>query len=210
MLVPSDAQRRFLEKASKEYHEQLAQVPAAVTYLMDERGLTEEVIERFRLGVVADPLPGHEQYRGKLVIPYLTNYGIAAIRFRRLGDSDGTKYLSMAGDPPRIYNPAALGRGTVGICVAEGELDCITAEMCGLPCIGLPGANSWIPIWARLLAQYDQVMLLCDDDEAGRGLADKLSKDLPHNLRPVTMDEGDVNSFFLQHGREALRKKVIG
>jgi DNA primase len=205
LLVPSTTTREWLERASRTYHDQLT--PAAVEYLT-ARGLTEEVIARFRLGVVNDPLPSHDKYQGKLVIPYLTNYGPTTLRFRRLGDGEGTKYLTLAGDIPRIFNPQALERGTRAICVSEGEIDCITAEMCDLPCIGIPGTQSWQPLWTKLLGQYESVFLLQDDGDAGKAMADKLSKFLSHNLRPIVMTGDDVNYFFLQHGREALRAKV--
>jgi DNA primase len=218
LLVPSDSQRAFLEKASRRYHEDIT--PEGVEYLIG-RGLTPEAIEAHRLGVVVDPLPGHEQYRGHLAIPYLTSYGIVSIRYRRLSDihadaksldeldKGGPKYLTMPGDMPRIYNVAALERGTRGMCLAEGELDCIIAELCGLPCIALPGANAWQKVFLRLLEQYDQVMLLQDDDKAGKEMADKLGRELK-NLRPVVMTGGDTTSFFCQQGAEALKRKVLG
>lgn len=211
--MPSDSQRSFLEKASSEYQSQLTE--DAIAYLKGpKRGLDDEDIEKWRLGVVADPLPGHEKFTGYLTIPYLTNYGVVSIRYRRLGDPEGegkkpSKYLTAPGDMPRLYNPAALQRGTRGICVSEGEFDCIIAEKCDLPCIGIPGATTWVPIWKRLLEQYDQVMLLQDDGEAGQKMAETLGKELK-NLRPVIMTGDDTTSFFLEHGREALRRKVIG
>lgn len=206
MIVPSDTLRQFLERASKSYHQQLS--PSVVEYLTGpERGLTEEAIERFQLGVVVDPEPGHEQYRGCLTIPYLTPSGsVTSIRFRRMGDA-GPKYMTVAGDIPRLYNTAALERGTRAICVAEGELDCIVAEMAGLPTVGVPGANSWNPIWARLLAMYDAVYVLSDDDDAGKEFVFTLAKTLD-NVRNVPMTGGDVTSFFIENGTEELRRKV--
>lgn len=215
MLVPSTSQRDFLEKASRKYHDELT--PEGVEYLTGpERGLTEEAIERFRLGVVADPLPGHERYRGWLSIPYLTAYGTTSIRFRRLDGKSGDKYLSLPGDPVRIYNPQALQRGTRAICLTEGEFDCMVVEMCGMPCIGLPGAQSWQRVWTRLLEQYESIFFLQDDDDAGRSMSENIAKHLPSNFRPIVMTKpapdkkGDVTNFFLTHGREALKDKVLG
>ncbi|QFG25465.1 hypothetical protein F7P10_34300 [Actinomadura sp. WMMB 499] len=132
------------------------------------------------------------------------------MRFRRLGEGSGDKYLSAPGDPVRIYNPEALQRGTRAICLTEGEFDCVVAELCDMPCIGLPGAQSWQPAWTRLLEQYDSVFFLQDDDDAGRTMAKALAKPLRSNLRTIVMNGGDVTSFFLEHGREALREKVLG
>ena len=207
-MIPSPSWKAFSEKASEMYHNQLT--PEGIEYLTGpERGLTEETIERFRLGLVVDPVPGHEHYQGMISIPYLTTYGVVSLRFRRFGEGDGKKYLTMPGDPPRIYNVSDLELGTRGVCLTEGEFDCMVAVQCGLPCIGLPGAQSWKSVMGRLLDQYDQVMLLQDDDDAGRKMADKLSKSL-RNLRPVVMTGGDVTSFFVDNGAEALRRKVLG
>lgn len=204
-MIPSPSLKAFLEKASEKYHNDLTS--DAIEYL-EERGLTEETIQRFRLGSVSEPLPGHDKYRDRISIPYLTSHGVTSIRFRLL-HGDGPKYLGPDGDPPRIYNPGALELGTSGICIAEGEFDCMIAAQVGLPCIGLPGATAWNKVMALLLEGYPQVVLLQDDDDAGEKMASKLAKFLK-NLRPVVMTGGDVNSFYLEHGAEALRRKVIG
>lgn len=195
-----------MEEASQRYHEQL-QDHSAGEYLAS-RGLTKEAIEKFRLGVVVDPSQGHEKYKGCLSIPYLTSHGILTIRWRPFYESDA-KYLTSSGDQDWLYNPQALERGTRGICLCEGEFDTIVADMCGLPAVGIPGSTKWESAWTRLFSDYQYVVLLQDDDEAGRKMAAKLGKIL-RNLRPVVMDSGDVNSFFQQHGAEALRRKVLG
>lgn len=209
-LVPSPASRKFMETTSSRYHDQLQQSAAALEWLTGpERCLTEEMILRFRLGFVADPSPGHEHVRGHIAIPYMTPDGsVVSIRFRRLGGGDGAKYLSMAGDPPRLFNTPALERGTRNIVVCEGEFDAIVAEMCGLPAVGIPGANAWQTVWRRLFVQFDTVFMLHDDDEAGRELVAKIVNSGLDNVRPVPMDGGDVTSFYAQHGRDALRAKV--
>lgn len=210
MLVPSDSLRAFLEESSKEYHNQLNQ--SVVEYLTGpERGLDEETIRRFRLGVVVDPQPGHENYVGCLTIPYLTPSGsVISIRFRSLPPAEKI-YLTAPGDITRIYNTSALERGTRSICVTEGEPDCWVAEMCGLPAIGIPGTQNWNPMWADLLEPYEFVFVLSDDDEPGKELPKTMGRNL-RNIRDVPMvcsqKKGDVTSFFLEHGAEELRRKV--
>lgn len=204
MLVPSPSQRKFLEENTTRYQNQLTN--DARDYLMG-RGLEERTIEHFRYGVVDDPAPGHEYYKGKLAIPYLTPSGsVVSIRFRSLPPAS-KEYLTVKGDTTRIYNTADLELGTTAICVTEGEFDCAIAWQCGLPSIALPGAEAWKPLFARLLQQYEAVYILSDDDEAGRRFADTVSRDLD-NARNVPMIGGDVNEFFLTNGIEALRRKV--
>lgn len=204
MIVPSDSLRRFLEKTSELYHSQLDQTVAGY---LKERGIEQETAKRFRLGFVDDPAPGHENYRGCLAIPYLTPSGsVVSIRFRTLPPAE-KKYLTVAGDTPRLYNTEALERGSRAICLTEGEIDCLVAEISGLPTVGIPGATHWKSVFSRLLAHYEAVYVLSDDDKAGKSFAESVGKDLS-NVRNVPMTGGDVNSFFLEHGAEALRKKV--
>ncbi|MGS2646042.1 hypothetical protein [Streptosporangium sp. G12] len=206
-IVPSASSRRFMELTSRAYHDQLDD--EALAYLTGpERLLSEESIASHRIGVVRSPEPGHEHVRGHLAIPYLTPDGeCVAIRFRRLGDGDGPKYRSLAGDIPRLYGTEALQLGTRNICVTEGEFDRIIAKQCGLPVVGIPGAKAWEPIWKRLLVQFDSVYALHDDDEPGRELVAKIADGLD-NVRPIPMTGGDVTSYFAAHGRDGLRAKL--
>ena len=189
--MPSEGQKKFLAQATEKYEKELSE--EAAEYLVN-RGMTEETIRRFRIGLVENPLPGHEHVRGYLAIPYTTPDGtVVSMRFRRL-KGEGPKYLSMAGDPPRIFNVSALERETSGIVVCEGEFDTMIAEQCGLPAIGIPGAQAWQKRWRRLLVQYQAVF---------RAISESLE-----NTRMVPMNGGDVNSFFLEHGEAGLRRKV--
>lgn len=206
-VVPSASSRKFTETASRLYHDQLDD--EALAYLTGpERLLTEETIGTHRFGVVRSPEPGHEHLRGYLSIPYLTPGGeCISLRFRRLGDS-GPKYLSVAGDIPRPYGTEALQWGTRNICITEGEFDRAISIQCGLPTIGLPGANTWEKVWRRLLVQFDSVFVLHDDDEPGRELVAKIANSGLDNVRPIPMTGGDVTSYFGLHGRDGLRAKL--
>ena len=72
----SKSQRELLELASLSYAENLEQV---MPYL-SQRGITEQTARMFRLGFVTEPEIGHEPYREKLSIPYLTPTGVVDIR----------------------------------------------------------------------------------------------------------------------------------
>lgn len=208
MIVPSASTRKFLEEASERYAGKLSEHPTAAEYLAG-RGISLEVASRFQLGIVDDPLPGHEMYLGMLALPYLTPSGsVTTIRYRNLSGV-GPKYLSVPGDVPRIYNTNALERASRAVCVTEGEIDAISTEIAGLPAVGLPGAQSWKPAWRRLFMQYDQVMVLQDDDDAGKEFSYKIQSNLD-NARTIVMRRGDVNSYLLEHGAAALRTLITG
>jgi DNA primase len=202
MLTPlTRAQIASLESATNRYHDDVEQ---ALGYLAS-RGIAEAVADRYRLGYVAHPLPGHEQFTGRLAIPYLTAAGVVDIRFRALGESDA-KYLNRPGVTPTLFNVSALLRPAHTCCVTEGELDAVIAETAlGVPAVGVPGVSAWQAGWERLLVDFDRVIVPCDGDEAGHGFGAKLAKLLP-NVVAIHLPAGhDVSSLYLQVGVDGLR-----
>ena len=208
MLTLSTSQRESLESAVRAYQSVLGESPA-VEYLKS-RKLTSDSARYFRLGYVADPLPGHERYIGHLAIPYLTPAGVVSIRFRTLPGSTGPKYLSMPDDPPRLFNALALHRPGRRIAIFEGEFDTMTAHQAGVTAVGVPGATAWRPEMGRCFAGYDEVLMAADADDSGEGLklAGKIRGDV-RGLRTVAMPDGhDVNSLTVEAGASALLDRL--
>lgn len=217
MPVPSPERRTFLELARKNYQATLTPEHAAGQYLVTTRGLSWDSVAYFRLGVVEDPLPGHEAYKGMLAIPYLAPNGdTLTIRFRRLG-TEGPKFQTLPGDKPRPYNTSALERHSQDIWITEGEPDTWILHQLGLPSNGMPGATVWKPDWKHIYAPYRTVYVPTDGDDAGKKFGRMLVEHL-ENVRPIDMGtytDGDgvvmghdVNSYFIEHGPEATLKKV--
>jgi DNA primase len=180
---------------------------------MTNRRLSADSLGFFRLGYVANPLPGHEQYRGKIAVPYLTRAGVVSIRFRRIGDGDGPKYLSEPGAEGRIYNPAGFFRHERFLCLCEGEIDTITAWQCGLPAVGVPGAQGWQNWMGRAFDGFDAVFILADADDKGAGMAfAEKAADWIKSARLIPMTHQgqgyDVNAFVGQFGADALIGKI--
>lgn len=200
----TDSQRASLEIATARYETARPEVAA---YLA-ARGIPETVADMYRLGFVADPEPGHEQFRGRLAIPYITPAGVVDIRFRSLGDVS-PKYLSRPAAEPHLFNVLALSRDVGVISVCEGEFDTIVMDaMCDIPAVGVPGANLWQPFFVRLFADYDRVLVWCDGDEAGRGFGKTVAKAVEGAL-PMHLPQGmDVNDVFLREGAEGLRRRA--
>jgi DNA primase len=201
-----------LESSAKQYHKAL---PGSVAehYLMTNRGLSKDSLAFFKLGYVESPVSGHEQYAGCISIPYLTKAGVAGVRFRRIGDGAGAKYLSEKGQESRLYNPAGFFRHERFICLCEGEIDTITAWQCGLPAVGIPGCRSWKPFMARCFDGYDAVFILADQDDKGDGqeFADTAASQIK-TARVVPMEHAgvgmDVNKFVTELGPAALIEKL--
>ena len=167
-----------------------------------------EIARLARLGVVAEPEVGHEAFIGRLAIPYITKTGVVDLRFRSLNPAVEPKYMGMTGAETKMYNVLDIERAGDWIGVCEGELDTLTLSKCiGIPCVGVPGANSWKKHYTRLLADFERVFVFADGDQPGKEFATSLSRELPVTI--VSMGEGeDVNSAYVKHGAEYVREKM--
>ena len=99
----SNTQRQFLLRATQQYASTLDQ---AAEYLAG-RALSVEEAQQFHLGLVVEPLPGHEQYQGRIAIPYITPSGVVDIRFRKITEDDRPKYMGMPGATTTMFNTQA-------------------------------------------------------------------------------------------------------
>ena len=184
-----------------------ASISLAEDYLRS-RGIPMEIARLARLGVVAEPEVGHEQYQGRLAIPYVTKTGVVDIRFRSLNPAVEPKYMGLTGAETKMYNVTDVERAGDFIGVCEGELDTLTMSACvGIPCVGVPGANSWKKHYTRLLADFERVFVFADGDQPGKEFASSLARELPVTV--VQFPDGeDVNSFYISNGAEAIRAKI--
>ncbi len=200
----SNSHRQFLLQAAQQY---ASQIHLATEYLAT-RNLSVAEAQRFHLGVVKDALPGHEQYLGRLAIPYITPSGVVDIRFRTLGDID-PKYMGMPGAKTSMFNAQTVLTASDYICVTEGEIDCITVSVKTThPAVGIPGANNWKPFYSKILDDFDTVIVLADGDSAGMDFGKKVSRELG-NVNIVQMPEGhDVNSIVMLEGAEFINERI--
>ena len=203
-MKQSVLQKELLGRAAEKYS---ASIHLAGDYLK-QRGIPIEVARLARLGVVAEPEVGHEQYQGRLSIPYVTKTGVVDLRFRSLNPAVEPKYMGLTGADTKMYNVLDIERASDFIGVCEGELDTLTMSACvGIPCVGVPGANSWKKHYTRLLADFERVFIFADGDQSGREFANSLARELPTTV--VQFPDGeDVNSFYIANGAEAIRAKV--
>jgi DNA primase len=199
----SSQRRELLAQATERYSEAL--VGSAAEEYLSTRGIPAEVSRRFQLGFVSDPLEGHERFRGRLAIPYLTPTGTVGMRYRALGDQE-PKYDSEAGQRTALFNVRDLHRSEPWIAVCEGELDTVVMSgVVGVPAVGIPGVEHWNKsggIWSRLLQDYETVFIACDSDKAGQKATKQIAAMVEN---PVVLDiRGDVNEMVLAEGPEAL------
>ena len=200
----NNSQRGFLLQATQKY---AAEISLAAEYL-SSRQLSVEEAEVFHLGVVVDPLPGHEQYRGRLAIPYITPSGVVDIRFRSMHGED-PKYMGLVGAETTMFNTQAVFAADDYICVTEGEFDCIMmAVKTQHPTVGIPGANNWKKHYAKILDDFDTVIVLADGDAPGLEFGKKISRELG-NVNIISMPDGeDVNSMIIKEGSDWIDERI--
>lgn len=205
MLAPlTQGQRKSLDLATETYARQA--VPVA-GYLLG-RGIDAGIAHTFRLGCVAEPLPGHEQFKTRLTIPYLTPSGPVDIRFRAV-HGEQPKYLSRPGSHPNLFNVGALRRPEPYIAICEGEIDAITMDaLVGVPAVGVPGASNWQRFWTKLFWDYDRVFVLCDGDDAGRQFGKTLARAIDSAVVIHLPAGQDVNALYMTQGADVLRKMM--
>jgi DNA primase len=204
----SAAQRNSLEAAAKNYYSDVADIK---DYL-EGRGVDGATCAMYRLGYVKTPEVGHEQFRGRLAIPYLTPAGVVGMRFRRIEDEpDGPpKYLGMDGVKTGMFGVLALQHATGNtIAITEGEIDAmILTSRCGIPAVGVPGAQNWKPHYSRCLQDFERVLVFCDGDKPGREFGKVIAREIRGATTIHLPDGEDVNSIFMSEGADALKRKA--
>lgn len=180
-----------------------------------DRGFDIGMRHRYRLGVVAEPMPGHEMMTGRLAIPYITPAGVVDIKFRCITPHDCKatqcrKYLATEGGGSRLFNARAVLAAEDQVVICEGEFDAMAVSaLAGIPAVGYPGADTWSKNahWPRVFAGLDAVVV-ADGDKHGVAAAKTVARSLDA-ARIVFMPDGeDSNSMILKEGPEAFRERI--
>ncbi|MDT0442342.1 toprim domain-containing protein [Streptomyces johnsoniae] len=209
MKTLSLEQRLFAERAVTQYQADLRASTSAQAHLA-LRGIGQQAANTFRLGVVDSPLAGHEMFRDRLALPYLTPSGPIGFNFRCVRPHDCKeagcpKYLKPASQSNHLYNVAALKANSEYIVVTEGEIDTISWSMAGVPAVGLAGVETWEEHFSLALDDFPVIYVAGDGDKAGEGMTKRLVRVL-ENARPITYPRGsDANDLWRSGGADALR-----
>lgn len=203
-MKQSASQKELLGKATLKYAESIHQAGA----YLESRGITKEAALAVSLGVVTEPEPGHEQYVGRLAIPYITKTGVVDLRFRSLNPAVEPKYMGLTGAETKMYNVTDIDKAGDFIAVCEGEIDTITlSKLVGISAVGVPGSNAWKRHYTRLLADFERVFIFADGDTSGRDFANSLARELPVTILQLP-DGEDVNSMFVSEGKDYFLDRI--
>lgn len=220
MQLPTPEQRIFFETAASQYQNDLEGDTAGQAYLRS-RGIPAAAARTFRLGVVAHPVLGHEQYAGRLSIPYLTPSGVVTFSFRCMQahtcsthvayvDAKGKehhcrKYMAPEGVERTLFNVLDLRRAGLRIYLVEGEIDAITWSMCGWPTLGIPGVENFKDFHGKVVSDYAEVFAITDGDTAGYKLGSFLAREVRATVIRLPRGE-DGNSLYVKEGRDGLAR----
>jgi hypothetical protein len=216
-LKPKNVQLASLEEACRKYAEQLG--PDATAWL-EKRGIPQDVATARLLGSVTDPIMGHELFKGRLSIPYMTRAGLVWVQFRcqeheNCDEAGCSKYLPVEGTESRLYNVAAFQEDSSFIAITEGALDAVVLHyLCGIPAVGVPGVSHWKEHFPRCFTGYERVLIYADNDLKANGknpgleMARRIKKDL-RQAEIVMLPPGmDVTDTYLAEGEDGLRKRA--
>jgi hypothetical protein len=175
----------------------------AMDYLLNVRGFSKEVIEKQKLGLVAQRFFREAGTVKALVIPYLVNGNVVFAKYRTLPPSPKDFTASTGWDAP-LYNGEILNNDIHDVVFVEGETNTISLLNYGVTnVVGVPGANvkkaAWIETLDKMIEKGLKVYILYDDDKVGRKAAQEIASRigfdkcwrmvLPHFEVSVPMDE---------------------
>jgi 5S rRNA maturation endonuclease (ribonuclease M5) len=155
-------------------------MPASRRQWWQGRGLNNATIDRFFLGWDGKRYTIPAIYR---LIPF----GVKR-RQSDIDDGIGAKYVSITGSRVGIFNADTLWN-TEQVVICEGEIDAMLLERWGYPAVTTTGgAGTWKSDWVRFFAHVKRVVILYDNDQAGREGAAKVHATL-RRAEIVTLPE---------------------
>lgn len=146
--------------------EELASYRYTVPY-MYERGLTDELIERYDIGFDPNHVPpGKKQPIPCITFPVRDKDGNALFCCRR---SIQGKYFNYPTDVQKpVYGIYELPPGTTRVVVCESCLNALTVVKYGDPAVALLGTGNPYQIWQLKQLGVKEFIIGLDPDEAGR------------------------------------------
>lgn len=181
-LSLSPSLRESLARATAEFEKNVEDLAS----FLEPRGIGRADAISARLGRASE-WPGFERFAGMMAIPYTRpGNAVVAIKFRCIKPHDCKaegcqRYDAPAGQAARLYGADHLLRAGDVAAVVEGELKArVVTDTLGVPAVGT-SAGVWLDHWPRTLADFDRVLVIADNDEAGlKHAKGKVLKTIPN------------------------------
>lgn len=177
--------------------------PAALDWLLRERGIGPGTAQRLHLGYRQDVgrLAGEKNAAiagsGWVAFPTVEGDTVTSIKYRSLAAKAFCKQPGMA---TALFNTEAIDLFEP-LYVVEGELDAAILDQAGFRVVSLPSASTGLtPAMKDLLMQASAVILAGDNDGPGAAAMEKLWRELSERTYLLRWpdDVKDANQFFLE------------
>jgi twinkle protein len=174
-----------------------------MAYLTNERKLTRETIEKFRIS----------QQNTLIVFPYIREGKVVFVKYLDLHRDDGKKVVFAEKDcEPCLFGWHLVPSNARQITICEGEIDAMTLHQYGITALSVPyGAGSgkklsWIEHEHERLALFDEILLCFDNDHEGQKCIPELAERLgSHRCAIVHLPEKDANECL----KKGISKQTI-
>lgn len=167
-----------LQKQSGNYvsEEELASYRLIVPY-MYQRGLTDEIIEKYDIGYDANFIPpGRKKPLPCITFPVKDIKGNVLFLCRR--SVEGKFFHYPQGVEKSVYGLYELPQGVKSVVVAESCFNALTSTIYGYPAVALLGTGTSYEISQLKRLGVQEFVLCLDGDEAGQKGMEKLKKAL--------------------------------
>lgn len=201
------------EGLSESEHKALLANTKAMEYLQ-ARGLTKEFIIKFRLGYGGKSLFG----QNGIAFPYIEKGKVVSIKYKipkKNGSKDYRRWKDLAtGQKSKatLFKVDSL-KGDETAIVCEGEEDCIILDQLGYEnVVSIPnGCQSVNGPFLDPLEPFKEIIIIFDNDEAGRAGAEKLAASLgKERCRIATLPPGakDPTEFMIAGREQDIREAI--
>lgn len=193
----------------RQKHHKLLEDVSVIEYLKEERGLTEDTINKYSLGTIN--LMGFQW----ITIPLFNSLGefLEGYKLRAMPSDVNNKnrYIhypkGLSIDCP--FNSYTLDLQKEMVIICEGEFDCMLLDQNGYNAItSVTGVQSFKDSYFELLKPFSEIIILFDNDETGtkaaKSLAEKVALKFPSkqiSIAKIPEEEGvkDVTDYFVKH-----------
>jgi len=179
---------------------------------LNERGIDEATIRKFKIGVVNEA-NGNTLYGPNWAFPYLLDHAgtIGLVKYRTIPPDK--KFMSReAGMASVLYNQAGIDFDAQALIVCEGEIDCLSVYQCGhRNVVSVPtGAKAIKSDWIALFEKFEKIVLVYDHDTAGMAGRAELQKRIGQDrVALVDLPGGmDANDVLKNLGESALFEAI--
>lgn len=174
----------------------------ALNYLTEERKLTKDVIDKFKVSLTDD----------KIIFPYYQKNEILLYKFLDVERIDGKKNMTTTPKcKPILFGWQAVNKKARKLVLTEGEIDAMTLDQYGLADLGyailsIPyGGGSgnkhlWLEHEYDNISKFEEILFCFDNDKTGHETVKYLEERLiDHLCRNVVLPHKDANEC-LQEG----------